>query len=287
MGAISFLKSGFNRAGQKFKLSVYLWLIIMVVCLILVLPVNSQIRTSLGHLSWPEHSLMPFELNLVEIFLVNQNLLASYFNFFLVTILLTVVLAVFLSGGLFGQMIDPVDRVSFSHFLAAGCRYFGRFLLSLVLFIPFLMVFFLVFKILSAPLNLWSARAVSERPVILAGWLSLVLLALLWPAFKVILDLARIFIVAESKKVIASYASALKFIGRHFFPLWGLYLLVTLAVVIISAIWLAICRLLSAAQPGSLFVLILFGQAFVLFRLLTRQVLIGVEYSYFSTGKDS
>jgi len=230
---------------------------------------------------------MPFELNLVEIFLVNQNLLASYFNFFLVTILLTVVLAVFLSGGLFGQMIDPVDRVSFSHFLAAGCRYFGRFLLSLVLFIPFLAVFFIVFKLLSAPLNLWSARAVSERPVILAGWLSLVLLALLWPAFKVILDLVRIFIVTEAKKVTASYASALKFLERHFFQLWGLYLLVTLAVVVISGIWLAICRLLSPARPGSLLVLILLGQAFVLFRLLARQVLIGVEYSYFSIRKDS
>ena len=183
-------------------------------------------------------------------------------------------------------MIDPVDRVSFSHFLAAGCRYFGRFLLSLVLFIPFLAVFFIVFKLLSAPLNLWSARAVSERPVILAGWLSLVLLALLWPAFKVILDLVRIFMVAEPKKVTASYASAFKFLRHHFFQLWGLYLLVTLAVVVVSAIWLAICRLLSPAQPGSLFALILLGQAFVLFRLLARQVLIGVEYSYFSTRKD-
>jgi len=92
--------------------------------------------------------------------------------------------------------------------------------------------------------------------------------------------------VAESKKVTASYASAFKFLRRHFFQLWGLYLLVTLAVVVVSAIWLAICRLLSPAQPGSLFALILLGQAFVLFRLLARQVLIGVEYSYFSTRKD-
>jgi len=286
MAAISFLKSGFDRASQKFKLSIYLWLIIMVVSLIVLLPVNFQITTALGHLSWPENSLMPFELNLVEIFLTNQNLLATYFIFLLVIILLSAVLSVFLSGGLFGQMINPGDRISFSHFLAAGCRYFGRFLLSLILFIPFLAVFFLVFKLLSAPLNFWSAQAVSDWPVILAGWLSLVLLALLWPAFKVILDLARIFMVAESKKVTASYASAFKFLRRHFFQLWGLYLLVTLAVVVVSAIWLAICRLLSPAQPGSLFALILLGQAFVLFRLLARQVLIGVEYSYFSTRKD-
>jgi len=286
MAAISFLKSGFDRASQKFKLSIYLWLIIIVVSLIALLPVNFQITTALGHLSWPENSLMPFELNLVEIFLTNQNLLATYFIFLLVIILLSAVLSVFLSGGLFGQMINPGNRISFPNFLAAGCRYFGRFLLSLVLFIPFLAVFFLVFKLLSAPLNFWSAQAVSDWPVILAGWLSLVLLALLWPAFKVILDLVRIFMVAESKKVTASYASAFKFLRHHFFQLWGLYLLVTLAVVVVSAIWLAICRLLSPAQPGSLFALILLGQAFVLFRLLARQVLIGVEYSYFSTRKE-
>jgi len=287
MAVMSFIKSGFSQAISKFKLSVYLWLIVIVVSLIMVLPVNFQIRTALGHLSWPEHSLMPFEFNLVEIFLANQNLLGSYSLFLLVTLLFSAGLVVFLSGGLFGQMINSRDIVSFPNFLAAGCRYFGRFLLSLVLFIPFLLVFFLIFKLLSAPLNLWSAGAVSEWPVILAGWLSFVLLALLWPAFKVILDLVRIFMVAESKKVTVAYASALKFLGRHFFQLWGLYLLVSLAVVIISAVWLVIYRLLSPAQPGSLIVLIIAGQAYVLFRLLARQVVIGVEYNYFSMRKES
>ena len=287
MAVMSFIKSGFSQAISKFKLSVYLWLIVIVVSLIMVLPVNFQIRTALGHLSWPEHSLMPFEFNLVEIFLANQNLLGSYSLFLLVILLFSAGLVVFLSGGLFGQMINSRDIVSFPNFLAAGCRYFGRFLLSLVLFIPFLLVFFLIFKLLSAPLNLWSAGAVSEWPVILAGWLSFVLLALLWPAFKVILDLVRIFMVAESKKVTVAYVSALKFLGRHFFQLWGLYLLVSLAVVIISTVWLVICRLLSPALPGSLIVFILLSQAYVLFRLLARQVMIGVEYNYFSMRKES
>jgi len=48
-----------------------------------------------------------------------------------------------------------------------------------------------------------------------------------------------------------------------------------------------IYRLLSPAQPGSLIVLIIAGQAYVLFRLLARQVVIGVEYNYFSMRKES
>ena len=287
MAAINFLKSGFNQAISKFRLSVYLWLLIMAISLIIIIPISSQIRANLGHLSWSEKPLMPFELNLMEIFLASQNFLASYIIFLLIMLLFSVALSIFFRAGLFGQMLSQERSVTFRSFLADGCRYFCRFLLSLLLFIPFLLIFILLFNSLSAPLKLWSARAVSEWPVILAGLLCTLLLALLWTAFKLLLDLVRIFIVAESKKVIAAYASAFRFLSRHFFRLWGLYLQVSLAVIIISAIWLLISRLFSPTQPGSLFILILLGQAYILFRLFARQVFIAVEYSYFSTRKDS
>jgi len=49
-----------------------------------------------------------------------------------------------------------------------------------------------------------------------AGWLSFVLLALLWPAFKVILDLVRIFMVAESKRLQLPMPQLLSFSGAIF-----------------------------------------------------------------------
>ena len=88
MAAINFLKSGFNQAISKFRLSVYLWLLIMAISLIIIIPISSQIRANLGHLSWSEKPLMPFELNLMEIFLASQNFLASYIIFLLIAFFL-------------------------------------------------------------------------------------------------------------------------------------------------------------------------------------------------------
>lgn len=284
---VNFLKSGFNRAVSKFRLSLYLWLIMFIISLIIIVPVSFELRANLGHLAWTEKSLMPFELNLIEILLANQNLLASYLVFIITMLLLSALLSVFLNGGLFGQMLSPETGVSFRNFLLAGCRHFWQFLLSLIIFIPFLLVLFLIFRLLSAPLEQWSARAVTEWPVLLASWLSVLLLALLWTAFRLVLDLARILVVAESKKVIAAYLSALRFLSRHFFRLWGLYLLIALAVILISAGWLLLVRLLSPASPAGLMIILILYQAYILFRLLARQVLIGVEYSYFSVRKET
>lgn len=95
MAAINFLKSGFNQAISKFRLSVYLWLLIMAISLIIIIPISSQIRANLGHLSWSEKPLMPFELNLMEIFLASQNFLASYIIFLLIMLLFSVALSIF------------------------------------------------------------------------------------------------------------------------------------------------------------------------------------------------
>lgn len=287
MISANFLKFGFNRAISKFKLSLYLWLIMFIISLIIIVPVSYEVRANLGHLAWTEKPLLPFELNLIEIFLANQNLLASYSVFIIIMLLFSALLSVFLSGGLFGQMLSPEARVSFRDFLVDGCRHFWQFLLSLIIFIPFLLIFFLVFRLLSAPLKLWSARAVTEWPVILASWLTVLLLALLWTAFRLVLDLVRIFVVGESKRAMAAYLSTLRFLHRHFFRLWSLYLLIGLAVILISAGWLLLVKLLSPASPAGLLIIIILSQAYILFRLLARQVLIGVEASYFSARKGS
>ncbi|MDD8019624.1 MAG: hypothetical protein PHU81_00335 [Acidobacteriota bacterium] len=287
MSSGHYLKSGFNQAISKLRLSIYLWLIIIIISLIIIAPISFQIRTNLRHLDLPQKALMPFELNLLEIILANQSLLSSYAVFFMVILLFSGLLSVFLNAGLFGQMLSQGKRPSFQNFLSDGCRHFWQFLLSLIVFIPCLLIFFLLFKLLSAPLNLWSARAVTEWPVIFAGLLRGLVLALLWSAFKLCLDLVRIIMITESKKVIAAYFSALNFFKRHFLRLWGLYLLLGLVVILISVILLLLNKLFSSVQPVGLLMLILLGQAFILFRLLARQAFIGLEFSYYSVKKES
>ncbi|MBC7348552.1 MAG: hypothetical protein H5U05_01105 [Candidatus Aminicenantes bacterium] len=279
------LKPGFNRAIFRFRLAFYLWLMLLLLALLAIAPVNFLLRQQLGHLYLPDHPLMPLEFSLLEVFLANQNLLAPYLSFLLVFILVSTVLFVFFSAGLFGRMLSPDPVVTFREFLADGCRYFWKFLLSLLVFLPFLVLLFLLFRLLALPLNLWSDRAVSEWPVLIASNLRMLLLILLWTAFKLLLDLVRIIMVTESRKVIPAYASALRFLRSNFFGLWGLYLLVGVAVTLISLLWLLLARILPTGTPTGLILIIILGQAYALFRLLARQVFIGVEYSYYTSRK--
>ncbi|MDI6850064.1 MAG: hypothetical protein QME69_09765 [Candidatus Saccharicenans sp.] len=281
MNVCSYIRSGFNRALVRFRLAVYLWLILLALALLAAAPVNSLLRTQLGHLYLPEKPFQPFELYLVEALLANQQFFAPYAGFLLVFLSFCVLLFVFLGAGLFGRMLTPDPVVTFREFLADGCRYFWRFGQSLLVFLPFLAVFLLLFRLLAAPLNLWARQAVTEWPVIISSNLRMLLAILLWTVFKLLLDLVRIITIAEKKKVIPAYAAALRFLRRNFIRLWGLYLILGLLVVLISALWLLLGRLLGGGAGSGVLFFLLLCQAYLIFRLLARQTFIGMEYSYY------
>lgn len=285
MGLQSYLNSGFNRTISRFRLSVYIWLILLALALVAIAPLNSLLRNNLGHFYLPDKPVMPFELNLVEVFLANQEILGPYLGFLLTLLLLAGLIFTFLSAGLFGRMLSPDPVVTFREFLSDGARHFWKFILSLLVFLPFLAVLLILFRLLAAPLNLWSSRALTEWPVIISANLRMLVLVLLWAAFKLLLDLVRVIMVSESKKVIPAYGSALRFLRHHFLGLWGLYLLLGLAVIIISAFWFFIMRLIPLGSGPGVLAFIFLGQAYIIFRVLVRQVLIGVEYAYYLRRK--
>lgn len=200
MSLQTYLNPGLNRTISRLRLSVYIWLILLVLALLALAPINSLLRNSLGHFYLPDKPVMPFELNLAEVFLANQEILGPYLGFLLTLMLLAGLIFTFLSAGLFGRMLSPDPVVTFREFLSDGARHFWKFFLSFLLFLPFLAVLLIIFRLLAAPLNLWSGRAVTEWPVIISSNLRMLVLVLLWTAFKLLLDLVRIIMVSESKK---------------------------------------------------------------------------------------
>lgn len=285
MGVQTYLKPGFNRSLSRLRLSIYIWLILLVLALVALSPINSLLRNSLGHFYLPDKPIMPFELNLAEVFLANQEILGPYTGFLLTLLLLSSLIFTFLSAGLFGRMLSPDPVVTFREFLTDGARHFWKFLLSLLVFLPFLAVLLILFRTMATPLNLWSSRAVTEWPVIISANLRLLVLVLLWTAFKLLLDLVRIIIVTESKKIIPAYVTALGFLRHNFFGLWGLYLLLSLMVMVISALWLFVQSLVPAAAMPGVLALVILGQIYIIFRLLARQLFIGVEHAYYLRRK--
>lgn len=276
-----FINSGIRQGFSRFKLAIYLWLIILPFALVAIVPLTSIVRNHLGHFYFSQPPFMPFELHLVEVFMANQNIFQPYLSLILTVIFLFGLLSIFLNAGVFGRMIDLEKKITFRDFLADGCHHFWQFFLTFISSLPFFVLIFLVYRLLALPLNLWIDNAITEWPVILGSNLKLLLAILFSTVFKLLFDLVRIIIASESKKVIPALGTALSFLKRHFFKLWWLYLITAFIFIIISLLFLLVGRLFTTNNAAGVLVIIILGQAYIFFRIFTRLVFIGLETSYY------
>jgi hypothetical protein len=280
-----YLSSGIKQGLSRFKLAVYLWLIILGFSVVAIAPVSSIIKNNLGNFYPGRPPLLPFELHLVEVFMANQNIFQPYFSLVLTIILVFGLLTVFLNAGVFGRMTDREKKINFRDFLNDGCRYFWQFFLTVLISLPFFVLLLGLYRLLGTPVKAWTAEATTEWPFVIGSNLRMIIFILLWTIFKMLFDLVRIIIVSESKKLLPSLGSALRFLKNHFFKLWWLDLIIGFGFVIVSAIFLMAGRFLSTSHLAGVLVIIILSQAYLLFRLFTRLVFIGVETSYYSENR--
>ncbi|MBC7363268.1 MAG: hypothetical protein H5U07_01840 [Candidatus Aminicenantes bacterium] len=274
------LQSGIQQGFSHLRLAFYLWAIFLVISVITVIPLISLIGKNLGHSLLGQPVAMPFELNLVEIFLNHQALLGPYLSLLLVFALFLAIFSFFLNGGLFGRVLSA-EKTNLRDFLADGTRFFWRFFLSGLAFIPFFLILLISYRILVSPLNLWTEKAVTEWPLIIASNLKLILFLLLWTIFRLSLDLVRIILVKEGDRVIPSLRATFLFLRRHFFRFWSLFLWLGLVYLLITLVFFFLGKLFSSQQLAGLIMLIILGQAQIFFRVFFRIVFISAESCYY------
>jgi len=284
MSVYKCFKSGIQQGFSRWRLAVYLWVTFLVMSILTVIPLMSIIGKNLGHSLLGQPLAMPFELSLVEIFLNNQTLLGPYISLLLVFGLVLAFFSVFLNGGLFGCTLSA-EKTNLRDFLADGTRFFWRFFLSLLAYIPFLLILLILYRIMVSPLNLWTEKAVTEWPLIIASNLRMVFFLLLWTIFRLSLDLVRIILVKEDSRVIPSLRATFLFLRRHFFQFWGLFLLIGLGYLLITLVFFLLGKLFSSQQLVGLIMFIILGQAQVFFRMLARIVFISTESCYYMMNK--
>ncbi|MGB9836514.1 MAG: hypothetical protein ACPLRX_07230 [Candidatus Saccharicenans sp.] len=275
---------GVHKGQSRFRLAVYLWLIFFVISLVAVMPLISIVGKSLGHFIPGQPIAMPFELNVAEIFLNHQEILAPYLSLLLTMGVILAIFFTFLNAGLFGRTLSE-ERINLKSFLLDGTHFFWRFFLSGLAFLPFLIVLLVIYRALVSPLNIWSEKAVTEWPVIISSNLRLVVFLLLWTIFRMSLDLVRIIMVKEESGLISAVRAASGFLKKHFWKFWGLFLLLGAVYLLGSLVFFLTGKLFSNQNWGGVIMLILLSQAYILFRLLTRIIFISAEGCYYLTSK--
>ena len=274
---------GLGLALRKRGLAVRLWTVNFLFSLLAVAPLAFVIHDQLAHSLAADHALARLDVAwLTDLSSRYRNAAPALLGLALLAVLLYLLLAVLLNGGVIGCLVRPAARTTLADFFHDCGLYFWRFFRLFLLSIPiYLVVLGIFFSLILALLNMVNRRAPAEWPALIVRNLRLLALVLLLTALTMFFDYVKIGLVTGArKKVLKEAWLTLRFIGRRFFKAWGLYLLAGLVFVALTVFYLEIARLLPKDRPLLVLLFFLWQQAYVLCRQWSKLLFFATEIEF-------
>jgi len=277
------LSRGFQTAGKKTRLLLYLWLVYFLFSLFIAAPLCALLEKDFSRSVLGETIFRGSDLLWIGDLLYQYQNLGPSFPFVLFPLAVAFfALHIFLNGGLIGRLAAEKENVRWPGFLRDAGKYFGRF--SRVFFLS-LFVYALVFGILgrliSAPFNLWMKNAQTGWGIFWASTLRFLIFLLLFSCLKMFFDYVKIRLVVEdSRKALRTSLSTFRFLKAGFFRAWMLFLLVGLVFLAVTGIYLLIAKGFPKSGTGSLFLAHLWEQTFIAARLWITMLFFSSEYHF-------
>jgi len=283
MGIIKALAGGMGSTLRKRRLPVILYAVNVLFALAAAVPFLVIVQKELGH-SLLGLSVRPVDLMwLGEAVLAHQEASSALIAGTVALGVLYLILHVFLYGGIVGRLLDREGPDSLAAF-AGDCgrlfwRYVRLFLLSLVFYA---LTFAVVLRLVSALFEPLKAGAITEwLPLILSN-LHVLIALLLLSAVHMIVDYARIAVVAdEERRVLRALRHALTFLKTRFFRAWALYLLIVLGTVAGSAVFYAVLKPLGAPATVPVVLGVFWMQLYVVFRIWVRTLFVAAQAEFY------
>jgi hypothetical protein len=274
---------GLGTTLRKPRLVLILYVVNLAFAAVVAAPFLLLVQNELGH-SFLGSNLRPVDIMwLGEAVLKYQEALPALLGGLAAAAALYFVLHIFLNGGIVGRLLDREGRTTLEPFFGDCGRYFWRFvrlfLVSLVFLVLNFAVILRLFSALFEPAG--KAAATEWLPLILSN-LHLLATLLLLSVVRMIIDYARIAVVADGeRKVLRALRHALKFLGKRFFRAWAIYLV--LAVLSLAGMVLFHVVFNRLGAPGVRWVVagLVWMQIYVLFRIWVRTLFVAAQAEYY------
>jgi hypothetical protein len=267
-----------------------IYTVILLMALIIVLPFHSAVSGQAGN-SMALHSLLKqFNYTIYTDFMhsagkiINPLLYTAVWMgifYFLVT--------VFFSGGILSSLSKKDGKFSAANFLAVSGEYFFRFLrlgiyLLIIIFFIAIAIFLPLGKILSSNYDTTQSEA-SLFYISIAGAFVFAIFFLL---ILLIGDYAKIILFnTDSRKVIRTIGKSVKFVFRHLFGTYCLYLLILLVLILSFIIYFVLENVIGMVSGITIFIVFLIQQAFIWLRILIKIWFLGSEVSFYNNMNQS
>lgn len=271
---------GLRLCFRKRRLAARLWAVNFLFSLFAVAPLIFLIHDHLAHSFSGRHVLQKLDVFWLGDFSYRfMSAAPAFTGSALLAVILYLILAVFLNGGIIGCLNRADARTTLADFFHDCGLYFWRFFRLLLLSIPvYLLVMGVFFRLIVAALKILDRRATTEWPALIISNARILALILLLGLVAMFFDYVKIGLVTGArKKALKETWLTLKFVGRRFGKAWGLYLLSGLVFVMLTLIYLEIARLLPKNRPLLVLLVFLWQQFYMLGRQASKLLFFSTE----------
>ena len=275
----SFAK-GLGSSFQHRRLALRLWAANFLYSLLVVAPLAFLVHDQVAHSLSATDILVRTDVHwLTDFSMEYMNAAPLFVGLLIAAVVLYLLVTVFLNGGIIGTLLRSGARPTLADFFHDCGLYFWRFLRLAILSLPFYLLFVGVLHgLVAAILKALTRRAATEWPVLIAGSLRLLTLVLLLGIVSMFFDYVKIGLARSDRRgVLKETWLTLKFIARHFFKAWALYLLAGLIFVALTLLYLEVARVLPRGTPLLALLAFLWQQLYVLGRQASRVIFYATE----------
>jgi hypothetical protein len=284
MSNLTHFTNALGTTARQGRLALRLWATSLLFALLVVAPLAVAIQGQAAHSLAAGSLLARMDVDwLTDLSTRFQGAAPLVLGLLLAALLLYLLLAVFLNGGVIGGLLRPGARSSLAEFCHDCGLYFWRFLRLFLLSIPVYLLFVgALHGAVTGLLRAFTREAASEWPVVVANGLRLLALVLLLGIVSMFLDYVKIGLAAGNRRSVLKEAwRTLKLVGRRFLKAWGLYLLAGAAFAALALFYLEVARLLPKGTPLLLLAAFLWQQLFVLGRQFSKVLFFASEIELF------
>lgn len=265
------LKTGFRRAGAAKRMLFIYYLANLFCGLALAMPLRNLLEGKISHTLLGEALGGRFDMNFfVDFISTFDDFGATWFGLAMVVPIFYLLSNIFLSGGAL-SVFATEEKYSTTLFWFGSAKYFGRFLRLWLMAVPVFVVFFLCVLLGKSATRLIFGADPYQEVTYWAGWVQTGLFALAAMLSHMYFDYARIYAVMHDETLMRSVClSGLKFMFNNLARALALVLLMAGMSVVILFVYNLVADRLSAANAGTVILLVALQQIYVLFRICMK-----------------
>jgi len=225
------LKKGINKGILNWRGVIILWLINFLFSLIFFLPSSSLFSKAFSK-SMITEKMVKGDLSIfLEFMTVYKNEIGVLFSLSFSLFLIYWIANLFLSGGIISILKEESKNVR--DIFSYAPNYFWRFIKLSLLFIPLLILFLIIWRILGKLRELFFNLTGLEIFTFYFSLLTIFIAILIFLLLRILFDYGRIRIVFEEERFITiSLLRTVKFVFKNFWKTFLLYIILTISLLL-------------------------------------------------------